>query len=159
MCVGVPVDIAEQDEFAIHSYTFYLLPRLWRECVVADPLGWTVAKFEDNSRDNIPTQSGIYTFLLQPGIADHPSCSYLMYVGQASNLATRFGNYLTTEQKPTGRPKLRRFFYRYEGYIWFCYTQVPANKLDDIESALLAGYVPPLNSQLPGSIRAARGAF
>jgi excinuclease UvrABC nuclease subunit len=82
-----------------------------------------------------------------------------MYVGKASNLRRRFGDYLTREQSPTGRPKVRRFLYLYDGFIWFCFVELPNEILNDCEDALIAAYVPPLNSELPGEIRAPRRAF
>ena len=157
--MNLPQDIIDQDEFMTHRYEFFLLPRLWSEYKVKRQFSWDVVKFRTANRSTIPKESGLYTFLLQPSIACHPSCSNLMYVGKSKDLCVRYAKYLTTEQHPSGRPKLRRFLYLYKGYIWFCYCKVPRKFLDEYEDALIEAYVPPLNSDLPATIRSARGAF
>ena len=80
-----------------------------------------------------------------------------MYVGQAIDLRTRFGKYLTTERK--GRAKIVRLLSRCEGYIQFCYSKVSRAKLDDVEEQLNNAFVPPCNTQFTGKVGRAKLAF
>lgn len=155
------VDILnEQDEMKAHTHEFVLWPRKWQGYdginLVCD---WQMHRLVEAERSIIPTQSGIYTLLVQPGIALHPACSYLMYVGQASSLRRRFGDYLTSEKRESGRPKIFRLLNKYENNLWFCYTLVPRDQLDVYEDALMESYVPPNNDRLPASLRPIKGAF
>src|SRR5579864_635031 len=102
--------INEQNEFSAHTYAVTLWPKRWKGYSNPHPLKWTLVKLEDASRkaNAVPSGAGIYTLLVQPGIADHPSCSFLLYVGQTKSLLARFGDYLTSEKKETGRPKIFR---------------------------------------------------
>ena len=124
-------------------------------------LSWTVVKLEDASRKAkaVPSKSGVYTLLVQPGIASHPSCSFLLYVGQAKSLLKRFGDYLAREKKETGRPKIFRILNRYDGYLWFCFSQVAAADLDHVEDSLIESYVPHCNDDFPADLRPVVGAF
>ena len=108
-------------------------------------------------KPKIPAVPGIYSLLVQPGIANHADCSYLMYLGKATSLRSRFGNYLTTEK--TRRPKIVRLLQMYEGNIQFCYSKVREAKLDAIEEQLYNAFVPPCNSQFSGELSRAKGAF
>lgn len=154
--------IQEATTLKSHSEEFILLPQKWQEFDPRKyPCSWTQVKLATTEHQKIPDLSGIYTLLVQPGIAIHPACSYLMYVGQAISLKNRFRNYLVDEKKKNKRPKIFYLLNTYESYIWFCYTLVDKTRLNDYENALMTAYIPPKNSdnRLPASIRASRGAF
>lgn len=153
--------INEQDEFVAHTYSITLWPKRWKGYVNPAALTWTLVALEDATRKAkaVPAVSGIYTLLVQPGIANHPNCSFLLYVGQTKSLYTRFGQYLTSEKKETGRPKIFRLLNKYEGHIKFCFTPVPQMDLDSIEDALIDAYVPFCNDDLPADLRPVVGAF
>ena len=148
---------SEIDEIKKHRQGFILWPRQWREYTQSH--GWQNEKLERTKVNQIPDSPGIYTLILQPGIAGHPSCSYLMYVGQAVSLQRRFREYLGKERLETGRPKIYYFLNKYNGYICFCYTIVASNLLDNVEDRLMSAYIPPLNEQYSGEIGRALGAF
>lgn len=151
--------IREQDEAIAHRREFILWPSKWEGFDRTKVYGWQWHKLDASERPNIPDEPGIYTLLIQPGIAGHPLCSYLMYVGQAVSLRTRFADYLTRERRESGRPKIFRLLNKYSNYIWFCFTIVPEETLDDVEDSLMNAYIPPCNDQLPIEIRPVRGAF
>ena len=153
-----PVDLVEeQDEFKSHLVEFPLWPAKWQEFASAAQLSWTVRKLDKHEKTNIPDASGIYSLLIQPAIASHPACSYLMYVGQAENLQDRFYEYLTTEKRI--RPKVVRLLYKWRGYIHFCYCQLPLGQLTNVEDALISAYFPPVNSRFPGQLASVVRAF
>jgi excinuclease UvrABC nuclease subunit len=149
--------IRDQDEMIAYSHRFILWPRLWQD--YRNTHAWQMYRLCPEERSNIPEQSGIYTLLIQPSIAEHPACSYLMYVGKSNSLRRRFGNYLNERTRETGRPKLLRLLNKYPDYIWFCYTIVPEAELDDVETALYTAYLPPSNDQYTAEISRIIGAF
>ncbi len=135
--------INEQNDFLAHTHSITLWPKKWKAYSNAAALTWTVVTLEEAVRKSksVPSVPGIYTLLVQPGIADHPCCSFLLYVGQAKSLLSRFGQYLTSEKKVTGRPRIFRFLNLYEGHIKFCFTPVAQKDLDVVEDALIGGAV------------------
>ena len=160
VATSLPLDIAEQDRLIAWEHRFFLVPEKWSALTLPTAPKWSVVQLHaKTSRTSIPQGSGVYTILIQPGIADHPSTSYLMYVGQAVNLRKRFGTYLTTEKGSQGRPKIHRLLHKYAEHIWFCYTPVAKIKLDIVEDALIVAYLPPLNDKFPASVSRIVGAF
>ena len=65
--------INEQDEFAAHTYAITLWPKKWKAYSLPATLNWTEVELQDAVRKNklVPSISGIYTLLVQPGIAGH----------------------------------------------------------------------------------------
>lgn len=151
--------IAEQDEAKAHTHQFILWTKKWSEYQNIHDLNWRMCPFKDEERANIPTESGIYTFLIRPEIASHPACSFLMYVGKTKSLHRRFGEYLSERNQATGRPKIVRLLNKYGDYLWFCFTVLPEDAIADQERALINAYIPPFNDQYPAEIKAIRGAF
>lgn len=158
--------IKEEDRFLSRIMEFTLMPEAWQNFRSKEndfPCSWKMIKLDELNKNNpeLTTESGIYTLLVQPAIASHPACSYLMYVGQTHNLQQRFLNYLRREKRIRKRPKVLRLLNIYFEQIWFCFTKISANQLDDYEKALMNAYIPPINdkNQLPAEIRSIIGAF
>ncbi len=149
--------IQEQDELKAHEHHFYLWPRKWKKYL--DTHNWEICRLNATERDRIPKGSGVYSILIQPGIANHPACSYLMYVGKTESLRRRFMDYFNEKKRETGRPKIFRILNKYEDYVCFCYTIVSISDLSDVEDNLLIAYIPPNNDQYPAEIRRIVGAF
>ena len=159
------VDVIQQeDDLKARSVKFVLMPEAWNGFVDnLFPCSWQITKLDENGKNDprLAGRAGIYTLLVQPGIAAHSACSYLMYVGQTKNLRKRFYNYLVTEKRTRKRPNVFRLLNVYEGYIWFCFTEVDSDRLDEYENALMNAYIPPVNaeSRMPAEIRPSIGAF
>jgi len=151
--------INEQNEYKAHCHGFALWRRKWQEYCDICVLDWQLYSLAGHERSNIPDQPGIYTLLVQPGIASHPACSYLMYVGKTTSLHRRFREYLTKEKRETGRPKVFRLLNMYPDHTWFCFSLVPEANLADVEDALVIAYLPPANDRLPAQVRRVIGAF
>ena len=147
----------EQDVMKAHEQNFILWPRQWKAYV--DTHNWQTYRLEENEKDRIPKQSGVYSLLIQPGIANHPACSYLMYVGKTKSLQHRFMDYLNERKSETGRPKIHRFLNKYQDYVYFCCTTVCIDNLKNVEEKLINAYIPPANDQYPVEIRRIIGAF
>ena len=137
-------------EAGLHSFKFTLWPQQW--ATYPESHQWQLTKLDISKRDGIPDSPGIYTLLVKPDVADHPVCSYMMYVGQTVSLRRRFGEYLNKERKPDGRPKIFTFLDMYPNNVWFCFTLVQSSSLDSVESGLRDAYVPPLNENFAGEL-------
>ncbi len=154
----LPVDIVrETDEMKSCIQHFTLWPRQWQTYTQSHT--WQNERLETARAHHIPESPGIYTLVLQPGIAGHPSCSYLMYVGQTRSLRRRFQQYLGMERRQDGRPKISYFLNKYDHFVFFCYTLVSIETLDSTEQGLTNAYLPPLNEDYEGTISASVRAF
>lgn len=156
--------IRQENDLKAHKVEFVLMPQAWRTFVHEQfPCAWRTIKLDESGKSDpvLTKRAGIYTLLLQPDIARHPACSYLMYVGQTHNLRQRFHNYSVTEKKRRKRPNVYRMLNMYDGFIWFCFTEVDEARLTEYENALMSAFVPPVNdkNRLPADVRSTRGAF
>ena len=148
--------ISEEDEARAHEYTFCLWPKSWQE-YSGNPgltLNWQECQFVTGEVDNVPNDPGLYSFLIQPRLAGHPSCSYLMYVGKTKALRQRFRQYLREKERESGRPKVVRLLNKYPDNLFFCYTVLPdVSHIDEAEQALIGAFLPPCNDKLPAKVR------
>lgn len=142
-----------------YTHGLVLWPHRWQEYNYSRIGTWHSFKLVASERANIPKDPGIYTLIIKPGIADHPACSYLMYVGKTISLHRRFGNYLNEKNRETGRPKIIELLNAYPDHLWFCFTSLPESDLRPAEEALINAYLPPCNDQLPAKLRFGTGAF
>lgn len=138
---------------------FALWPKPWRAYKSRICANWKVTRLGKASRRKIPKRSGIYTMLIQPGIAAHPAASFPMYVGQAKDLARRFNEYLTSERKPDGRPKIVQLLHKYDEFLWFGFCEVNIPDLDSAENALITAMDPPCNDRVEARLAVTRKAF
>ena len=156
--VATPADlVAEQSEYGNHLWEVCLWPAQWESFDQQPQLTWQSVDLDNKSKPTVPIAPGVYSLLVQPGIANHGQCSYLMYVGRSTNLRQRFADYLTTEKSK--RPKIVRLLHRCEGYIKFCYSKVSEAMLEDVEEQLYTAFVPPCNSKFSGKLSSVVGAF
>lgn len=144
--------IAEQDEAKAHEYTFCLWPRLWQQYAkdYGYTFNWQERKFLTSEADNVPDEPGLYTFVIKPSVANHPSNSYLMYVGKTKRtLRQRFKEYLKEMQRESGRPKIVRLLNKYSANMVFCFSSLQENAttLAEMEKALLSALIPPCNKE------------
>ena len=153
-----PADIvAAQDEYIAHVWDICLWPRQWRICDPELRLHWQSVELDDSQKSEVPQYAGVYSLVVQPGIAGHPACSYLMYLGKAKDLRRRFSDYLTVERRK--RPKISRLLEKYRGYLRFFYSGVDERELVNMEKRLIDAFVPPCNERFTGEINTVKGAF
>jgi hypothetical protein len=142
---------------------FILSPERWNTGANLKGLAWKVVKFDIKNAQSIPDDSsGVYSFVVKPGIAEHPECSVLLYVGKADvqSLQKRFKQYFREKCNKKGRPKIRYMLSAWEDYLWFCYAPIAdKGKVHGIEQTLIGAYIPPMNEQYPAEIRSAVKAF
>ena len=129
-----------------HDYTFFLWPRQWTNYNLSGPFNWEIHPFQQDKADKIPIEPGIYSFIIQPGIADHAHCSYLMYMGMTErSLRERFKEYFREKRNiERGRPKILKLLHVYQDYLHFCCSAITETEgIEDIENALLKVFVMP----------------
>ena len=141
-----------------HVKSMVLSPSNWATCQLPVNLTWKAVKFTDSNARQIPETCGVYTFLVQPSIANHPYCSYLLYVGKAQkNFRRRYRQYL--QERRSGdeatRPHVTDMLQKWDGFLWFCYAGISQTDLiETVENALLVAYLPPTNKDFPAKVSA-----
>ena len=154
------LDIGEVDEAKASYSGFYLLPKQWKKFKLdLSKYQWHEFRFDRKTKNNIPDSKGVYTFIVKPNVANHPSCSYLMYVGRTTdqNLKIRFGQYLEEQEgKRKSRPKIEYMLKKYKEYLFF--ACMPLDKKlspESLEEKLLIALIPPVNDKdaLPAEVR------
>lgn len=136
-----------------------LAPKQWQSCSLPITLSWRGVKFEKGNASNVPKHAkGVYSFVVKPEIANHPSCAYLLYVGKAQDqaLRDRFTQYFDEKAKgdKSRRPHVTEMLLKWDGFLWFYYTEISsAAKIMEVEDCLLAAYLPPSNRHFPSSVR------
>ena len=133
-----------------------LSPNRWKSFACSAPLSWSIVKFDKANINHIPKdEQGVYTFVVKPDIANHPHCSYLMYVGKTERqgFRERFKQYFSEAARPKGRPAIHFMVSQWIDYLWFCYAPVNDIKaISSIEDSLISAYLPPVNKEYPGKI-------
>lgn len=146
-------------EFTAKTVRFILDPDQWRGLLLPTRLRWTAVPFQERNLRYIPTnQIGVYSFVVQPDIARHQNCAYLMYIGRTirQSFRLRYSQYLTEQQTKRGRPNIIRMLDTWPEHIWFCYAPVKnVNQIARIENRLLTAFLPPMNTEFPAEIRKA----
>jgi hypothetical protein len=119
--------------------------------------------FDKANQVHVPNdKGGVYTFVVKPDIANHPSCSYLLYVGktQRQTLRKRFLQYFSERDRNKGRPLIQKMLTLWKDHIWFCFAPIDDRGIiHNVEEALIGAYVPPMNNEFPADIRPAMGAW
>lgn len=158
--------LAAVDE--LHAYHFspvILLPTAWAAWTpLASTLTWTNCPFSSTPIGDIPDdKKGVYAFVVQPGIVDFPTCNYLAYIGKAagsSGFRDRYRKYKDELGKPSSRrPRIHRMVNRWYGHLWFWYAEVADSLIEPLEDNLIRTFHPPMNTEYPAEISAAKKAF
>jgi hypothetical protein len=148
-----------QGEFARYRVQFNLWPRAWESIRDIASLQWESIAFGESNAHTIPETPGIYTFLINPNIANHPH-RYLCYVGKTERtLKERYSEYLREATAISGRPKILRLLNDWKGNLEFCYTLVEKEEIKMLEKRLIDAFVPPFNSDFSANIGRIVGAF
>lgn len=148
-----------------HVKRMVLSPFQWAACRLPVDLTWEAVRFTSSNMRKIPITRGVYTFLIQPGIANHPCCSYLVYVGETENqnFRRRYQQYLREKRAgdESARPHVTDMLEKWDGFLWFCFARIDqADLIEDVENALLTAYLPPSNKTFPAKVsRALRLLF
>jgi hypothetical protein len=144
-----------------------LHPELWRSYPGRLPLTWKKVRFEAASLHSVAKdEKGLYTFVAKPGVANHPACAYLLYVGKVQgagrSFRARFREYLDeASPAPKARIHISMMLRAWSGFLWFYYAPIDDEDLIGVlEDDLIASLVPPYNLTYPAQIRRlAKGIF
>lgn len=140
-----------------HLKRMVLSPFQWAACRLPVDLTWKTVKFTQRNNQMIPETGGVYSFLVQPGIANHPCCSYLLYVGKTENqtFRRRYQQYIREKRAgdESGRPHVTDMLEKWDGFLWFCFARIKqADLIENVENALLTAYLPPSNKAFPAKV-------
>ncbi len=156
--------ITDVDEAKAYTIEFTIWPKLWKKYSGRrqTKFRWRSYPFNSGSKANIPKKAGIYTFIVNPNIAQH-RCSYLMYVVVTvdQTLRERFGQYLREKRNPSGRPQIFWLLnkYSHKNLLFCCATCPKTKNLEKIEEYLIEAFVPPFNRRIPGQVGRIKRVF
>lgn len=140
-----------------------LSPTRWASYVDPTPLTWQKVKFDQQDLYQVPdNEFGIYTFIVDAGVAGHPHCSYLLYLGKAEKqpLRTRINQYFYEPSNPKGRGPVQDMILDWHSHLHVCFAPIKdVSRIDDLENALLEAFVPPMNQTYKGSFGEAYRAW
>lgn len=147
------------EEEKIGSYNekrFILYPKHWINYPNQVSLTWDRVKFTESNKRIVPNDKfGIYSFVADSEIANHPACSYLFYIGKTDgNFRTRYTSYLNEEKKQKPRDHIIRMKKRWPNHLWFYYAAVSDKAIvKQLEDELITAFLPPMNRTFPAQIR------
>lgn len=140
-----------------------LSPKQWVSYKSTIPLSWSVVKFDESEKEQVPDdRQGVYTFVVKPGIANHPECAYLLYVGKTEKqgFRKRFTQYFSEKNDPKGREPVKMMLGLWKEHLWFCYAPIDdIQQIDSIEKSLIDAFVPPINQEYRGTLGKAMRAW
>lgn len=147
-----------QRELKGYTHQVRLWPKQWKTVAGMRPLNWQTFRFRSVSRRLIPDAPGVYTFVINPMVTNHPQ-RYLCYVGMTErSLRARFSEYLEESESDTARPKVLFLLNNWNKNIEFCCVVHPTNP-KQLEDHLLGAFLPPFNDQFTGHVRKLVKAF
>lgn len=134
-----------------------LFPPAWAAFRFTTELKWKLVPFSATKLNEVPEdERGVYSFVVQPGVANHPA-SYLLSVRKTGrNFRARYREYLRDFEAgiESRRPHISGMLAKWNGYLWFCYAHIDDEaEIVPAEDALLAAYLPPTNVELSGKLR------
>jgi excinuclease UvrABC nuclease subunit len=146
-------------EIAAYKQEFTLLPKAWDDYNRDHDCDWSCEPLEEDNAGEIPQESGVYNLIVEPGIACHPSCGYLMYVGETKDLNRRFSEYLRELDDKRGRPLIRKLLFMWKGNITFYYVKIDEGLKKSVQDDMISAYRPPFNIEMDATIRQPQKAF
>jgi len=138
-----------------YAQKFLLWPRQWKSYRSATRLTWHKIRYTPSRLRLLPQTTGVYAFTICPGVGDTPDFSYLVYIGKAEDqtLRQRCGQYRYEPRKPKPRPLIVKMLRLWGRHLHLYFASVPTN-VGAVEDALLAAFMPPFNTDLPGKLAA-----
>jgi hypothetical protein len=147
---------SEQALGSFHVKKVLLSPSQWARYSNTVQLSWNFVKFEPTNLTLIPNNYGVYSFVVDPGISQHPGTHYLLYLGRARGLTlrARYRDYIKEKSADKGRQAIQAMLNKWPDHLWFYYAEVEdIAVIDDLESELLKAYLPPFNHTFPAEVR------
>lgn len=142
-----------------HTVSFTLSPNLWARLSLQQALTWRGVEFNEASTPLVPDDLiGVYSFVVEPGIANH-DLGYLLYIGKTDkqNFRARFKQYLGYQKESQSKRIHVQYMLReWPEHLKFYYAPVDnPGAVKATEDALLAAFKPPVPRAFPASMRQA----
>ena len=105
-----------------------------------------------NDTDLVPTYSGVYLMCGRPLLSNMsaPELRNILYIGKSENLRQRFQQHCGQGSAPHIRELVKLYGSRLE--FWF--TEVPVERITEVENALIKCFKPQANTQgIPGRLK------
>jgi hypothetical protein len=145
--------VKKSDAYKAGLTRFFLDVPSWRKFDPGVPLAWQKVRFRDVTKDDVPTERGLYLFTLEVDGLDLPSHGYILYFGitgntSAANLRKRYRQYLRERDNGKGRPRVVYMLNKWREELVFNFMPVPDTTIDlaKIEKSFLNAVMPPVNS-------------
>lgn len=151
--------ISSGKEVAAHTWNLTLLPDAWEDYDENHSCDWDCEDLNEENNEKIPEVSGVYNLVVEPEIACHPSCAYLMYIGETNDLNRRFYEYTREVEDEKGRPLVRTLLFIWEGYIKFYYIEVGENRRKDVQDSMIEAFRPRFNVEMESTVKQPQKAF
>jgi hypothetical protein len=134
---------------------FFLDTKKWRSFRTRYNIDWSFVPFHQDRAGDVPSEPGLYAFVVS---SDHPKLpvhAYVLYVGQSghgdsnADLRKRFRQYLREQRVGSSRPAVYRMLVEFADDLKFYFAAVPAAKacLAEVETKLLSAIIPPVNQK------------
>jgi len=148
------IDFKEEAVIKSHIKSFLLYPQFWNDIQNQLPINlrWHYTKFDYKNIINIPSQSGVYAFILKPTFKNFIETRYLFYIGKTNRtLRDRFQEYINEQEgKGKTRKKVHKMLNQFNGYLFFYWAEIPiAKNVNECEEKLLNTFVPHVNTSIP----------
>lgn len=136
------------------KFEFKLYPQLWEDPSLACATGidWQILDWNDGTPAKLPTEPGVYVFIVR-GREDIISYhSYLFYIGKAEGgLQSRLKSYLQEEKGEDvdkDRGKIVKLLNYFKSRVSVLYTECKKDEVPQLESALKDNFTPWANTIL-----------
>ena len=152
----------------LRSAMFTISPPEFKRADINPRLNWQSVTFATSSKSMIPTEPGLYAFVVRIPLGGLPPHGWVMYIGQtgdgtsSATLRSRFGQYLANKRKPNNRPKVYYMLNAGDGSLEFFFAPEPGRKaqLEKLETQLLGAFRPPFTDRTyPASYMSPSNAF
>jgi hypothetical protein len=140
------------------------IPPFWKQYVPHSSISWTwrTLKFLPSNKGQVPDdRHGLYSFIVDPGLANHPHTTLLLYIGKADRMSFRqeFARYFS-EIRNMKRLPLCEWLYQCQEHALFSYCSIDdLTLIDAAEKSLTAALCPPANELYDGELNKAIKAF
>ena len=145
-----------------HHVRMMFYPPSWKTAP-STKVTWSSEDFPPVPKSLIPTQPGVYVFVVMTNLFGFDHGNGLFYIGKATNLNERIDAYIGEIGKRfvgRKRPLVWRMINQWHGHLKYYYTTTKdVAEAEILEDQMLTAFQPPFNKQFDATTSAARRAF
>lgn len=160
-----PSPVDQLNDIAVtkdHVVEMVFLPSAWSKAANSNR-AWTSVPFPPVPRNQVPTQPGVYAFVVTPDLFDLDAASGLFYVGKATNLNSRIGEYIREiggDLYKSKRPHVWKMVNRWNGSLRYFFTVTQdVVEAEALEEEMIDAFLPPFNKRLGATMSVKTRAF